>query len=51
MAVEGNWNLEEQEDIKKIERRPEKLRREATRRLDKDNVLKSKYHKWSLTYL
>jgi len=23
--VEGNWNLEEQEDIKKVERRPEKL--------------------------
>jgi len=42
MAVEGNWNLEEQEDIKEVERGTEKLKREVTRRLDKDNVLESK---------
>ena len=42
MAVEGNWNLEEQEDIEEVERRTEKLRREAVGRLDKDNTLKSK---------
>ena len=42
MAVEENWNLEEQGDIKEVERRLEKLRRELARRLDKDNVLKSK---------
>jgi len=35
-------NLEEQEDIEKIERRTEKLRREAVERLDKDNALESK---------
>jgi len=29
MAVEGNWNLEEQEDIEEVERRTEKLRREV----------------------
>ena len=42
MAVEGNWNLEEWEDIKEVERRTEKLRREAAGRLDEDNMLKSK---------
>jgi len=42
MAVEGNWNLEEQENIEAVERRTEKLRREAVGRLDKDNTLKSK---------
>jgi len=42
MAVEGNWNLEEPEDIEKVERRTEKWRRETAGRLDKDNVLKSK---------
>jgi len=42
MVVEGNWNLEEQENIEVVERRTEKLRREAAGRLDKDNVLKSK---------
>ena len=41
-AVEGNWNLEEWEDIKEIERRTEKLRRKAAGRLDKDNTLESK---------
>jgi len=42
MAVEGNWNLEEQEDIEEVEKRTEKLRRETVGRLDEDNVLKSK---------
>jgi len=42
IAVEGNWNLEEQEDIEKIERRPEKLRKETAGRLDEDNGLESK---------
>jgi len=42
MAVEENWNLEEQEDIEKVERGTEKLRREAAGRLDKDNMLKDK---------
>jgi len=42
MAVEGNWNLEEQEDIEEVERRTEKLRRETVGKLDEDNVLKSK---------
>jgi len=42
VAVEGNWNLEEQEDIGKVERGTEKLRREAAGRLDKDNALENK---------
>ena len=42
IAVEGNWNLEEWEDIEEIERRTEKLRKEVAGRLDEDNVLKSK---------
>jgi len=42
MVVEGNWNLEEQEDIEEVERRTEKLRREAVGRLDEDNALESK---------
>jgi len=42
MAVEGNWNLEEPEDIEKVERRTKKQRREAVGKLDKDNVLESK---------
>jgi len=42
MAVERNWNLEEQEDIEKLERRIEKLRRKAVGRLDEDNMLESK---------
>jgi len=29
--VEGNWNLEEQEDIEEVKRKTEKLRREAVR--------------------
>jgi len=29
VAVEGNWNLEEQEDIREVEKGIEKLRREA----------------------
>jgi len=41
-AVEGNWNLEEQEDIKEIERETKKLRREVVERLDEDNMLESK---------
>ena len=42
VAVEGNWNLEEQEDIGEVEKGTEKLRRETAGRLDKDNVLESK---------
>jgi len=42
VAVEGNWNLEEQEDIGEVERGTKKLRREAAGRLDKDNMLESK---------
>ena len=42
VAVEGNWNLEEQEDIEEVERRTEKLRRETVGRLDEDNALESK---------
>jgi len=42
MAVEGNWNLEEQEDIEEVERRIEKLRREVVGRLDENNILESK---------
>jgi len=42
MAVEGNWNLEEQESIEAVEKRTEKLRREVAERPDEDNVLKSK---------
>jgi len=42
VAVEGNWNPEEQEDIGEVERGTEKLRREAVGRLDEDNVLESK---------
>jgi len=41
-TVEGNWNLEEQEDIEEVKRKTEKLRREAAGRLDKDNALESK---------
>jgi len=42
IVVEGNQNLEKQEDIEKVERGTEKLRKEATGRLDKDNMLKDK---------
>jgi len=42
MAVEGIWNLEEQEDIEELGRRTEKLRREAVGRLNEDNVLENK---------
>jgi len=42
VVVEGNWNLEEQEDIEKVERGTEKLRREAAGRLDEGNALESK---------
>ena len=42
MAVEGNWNLEEQEDIGEVEGRTEKLRREEAGRLNKNNRLESK---------
>jgi len=41
-VVEENWNLKEQEDIEEVERRTEKLRKEAVERLDEDNALKSK---------
>jgi len=42
MAVEGNWNTEEWEDIEEIKRRTVKLRREVVGRLDEGNTLKSK---------
>jgi len=42
MAVEGNWNPEEWEDIEEIKRRTGKLRKEAAERLDEGNMLKSK---------
>jgi len=42
IVVEGNWNLEEQEDIEEVESGIEKLRREAVGRLDKDNALEGK---------
>ena len=42
MAVEGNWNTEEWEDIEEVKRRTGKLRREVAGRLDKGNTLKSK---------
>jgi len=42
VAVEGNWNPEEQEDIGEVERETKKLRRETAGRLDEDNVLESK---------
>jgi len=35
-------NLEEPEDIKKVERRTEKQRREVAERLDEGNVLEGK---------
>jgi len=41
-AVEGNWNLEEQEDIEEVERRTKKQRRKVAGRLDEDNALESK---------
>ena len=40
--VGGNWNLKNQKDIEKLGRRTEKLRSEAARRLDEDNMLESK---------
>jgi len=42
MAVEGNWNTEEWEDIEEIKRRTGKLRREVVERLDEGNALESK---------
>jgi len=42
MAVEGNWNLEDQADIEEVERRTEKLRREIAERLDENNTLEGK---------
>jgi len=51
MAVEGNWSLEEQEDIKEVERGIEKLRREMAERLDKDNMLKGKTTRNHCLYL
>jgi len=42
VAVEGNWNMEEQKDIEEVERETEKLRREAAGKLDEDNMLESK---------
>jgi len=42
MAVEGNWNLKEQEDREEVEKRTGKLKRKTTGRLDKDNMLESK---------
>ena len=42
MAVEGNWNTEEQEDIAEVKRRTGKLRRGVAGRLDEGNTLGSK---------
>ena len=42
MAVEGNWNIEEQEDIEEVKRRTGKLRRGVAGRLDEGNALKGK---------
>ena len=42
MAVEGNWNPEEWEDIEEVERGIEKLRKETEGRLDEDNTLEGK---------
>jgi len=42
MAVEGNWNTEEWEDIEEVKRRTGKLRREVVGRLDKGNTCESK---------
>jgi len=42
MAVEGNWNTEEQEDIEEVKRRIGKLRRGVAGRLDEGNVLEGK---------
>jgi len=42
IAVEGNWNTEEWEDIEEVKRRTEKLRRKVVERLDEGNVLESK---------
>ena len=42
MAVEGNWNTEEWEDIEEVKRRTGKLRREVAGRLDEGNALESK---------
>jgi len=42
MAVEGNWNTEEQEDIEEVKRRIGKLRRGVTGSLDEGNALEDK---------
>jgi len=42
MAVEGNWNTEEWEDIEEVKRRIGKLRREVVGRLDEGNTYESK---------
>ena len=42
MAVEGNWNTEEQEDIEEVKKRTGKLRRVVAGRLDKENALEGK---------
>jgi len=42
MAVEGNWNTEEWEDIEEIKRRTGKLRRGVAGRLDEGNALEGK---------
>jgi len=42
MAVEGNWNTEEWEDIEEVKRRTGKLRREVVGRLDEGNTCESK---------
>jgi len=51
MAVEGNWSLEEQEDIKEVKRGIEKLRREVTGRLDENNALEGKTTRNHCLYL
>jgi len=42
MAVEGNWNTKEWEDIEEVKRRTEKLRKEVAERLDEGNALEGK---------
>jgi len=42
MAVEGNWILEEWEEIENVGKRIRKLREEIEERSDEDNVFESK---------
>jgi len=49
IAIEGNWALEEWEDIKEIEKGIEKVKRDTEGKLNEDNMLKSKTtqdHHW-----